>query len=167
MMQQWSCLLNNNDAAMIQMQQATMILTQQWSVTLMDQWSWSVPCFHSKIITFCRKSTTAQRNLSIFLEKMTTAQRKSSIFIEKRYQKSMKNTYSAFISISFENAYIWEFRWKFDIYSIFCYISCIGNVWQRFLFEGCLQDLTSFGKLECMGDQFVRVFSRKVYLCNT
>ena len=32
---------------------------------------------------------------------------------------------------------------------------------------GRLEDLVFFGKLECMGDQFVRVFSRKVYLCNT
>ena len=34
-------------------------------------------------------------------------------------------------------------------------------------FLGCLEDLKFFGKLECMGDQFARVFSRKVYLCNT
>ena len=33
-------------------------------------------------------------------------------------------------------------------------------------FERCPEDLVFFGKLGCMGDHFVRVFSRKLHLCN-
>ena len=54
----------------------------------------------------------------------------------------------------------------FQFICIFCVFPALAGFGSAF-FLGCLEDLRFFAKLECMGDQFVRVFSRKVYLCNT